>query len=106
MRLIDLSPRWFDVPGRGGAIDGVSFLCPHCQKVRLAVQFTPMGVDATLAAAAPAGFPGHEPVLIPLVGLVWTRTGETFDVLTLSPSVDASASGHWHGFVQQGQASL
>ena len=45
MRLIDLQPRWFDVPGKG----------------------------------------------------------ETFETLTLTPSVDASAAGHWHGHVTDGE---
>jgi hypothetical protein len=35
-------------------------------------------------------------------GHLWTRTGETFETLSLSPSVDASPAGCWHGFVQNG----
>lgn len=100
MNLVDLEPRWFDVPGVGGAIDGVSFLCPHCRKTRLAIQFTPMGEDEIHARSHRDGDP-H--TIVPLPGNVWNRTGETFETLTLSPSVDASISGHWHGFVTNGE---
>jgi hypothetical protein len=39
-------------------------------------------------------------------GTLWRRTGTTFEKLTLSPSVDASNSGHWHGLVELGVCSL
>lgn len=33
---------------------------------------------------------------------VWKReSGETFDTLSLSPSIDVK--GHWHGHISQGQ---
>ncbi len=35
----------------------------------------------------------------------WQRTGETFEALTLSPSIDCSAWGHWHGFLTNGYCS-
>jgi hypothetical protein len=38
-------------------------------------------------------------------GILWRREGDTFDTLTLSPSVDASPSGHWHGFVRNGEVT-
>jgi len=36
----------------------------------------------------------------------WTRTGETFETLTLSPSIKMPEEGpeHWHGHVINGQA--
>jgi hypothetical protein len=99
VKLTDLSPRFFDVPGAGGARDGVSFLCPCCRRVRLAIQFTPMGDDEIHAKSHREDDP-H--TIVPLSGNVWQRTGEDFETLTLSPSVDASAAGHWHGWVQNG----
>lgn len=113
MKLTDLEPRWFDVPGVGGAIDGVTFRCP-CTKcladpehqVRLGVQFTPIGTDRVVAAMTLEEKLRHVHELrtfdVP-PGIIWGRTGETFETLTLSPSIDASASGHWHGFVTGGQ---
>lgn len=53
---------------------GISFDCPCCRTQRLVVTFPK-----------------------------WTRDGDNFDTLTISPSVDASATGHWHGFIQGGQ---
>jgi Family of unknown function (DUF6527) len=105
MKLTDLEPRWFDVPGVGGAIDGVTFLCPNCRHTRLAAQFAnPMGTE-------PKPLMTDEEKLrhvhdlrtfdVP-PGYLWTRSGETFEVLTLTPSINAEASGHWHGFVTNG----
>lgn len=107
MRLTDLDPRWFDIPGVGGAIDGVTFLCPHCRACRLGIQFTsigsepkpPMSLEDKLRHV-------HELRTFDVPpGVVWQRTGETFETLTLTPSVDASASGHWHGFVRAGEVT-
>ncbi len=35
----------------------------------------------------------------------WTRSGDTFETLTLTPSVDAASHGvgHWHGFITNGE---
>lgn len=35
-------------------------------------------------------------------GYRWTRTGEDFSTLTLTPSIDGSKAGHWHGHVTAG----
>lgn len=81
MKLSELKPRWtsFD----GSARSGISFECPHCRTTRLAVVFcVPTG---TIFA-----------------GPVWSSTGVTFDNLTLSPSLDFSGEGHWHGHVTNG----
>lgn len=171
MRLTDLEPRWFDVPGVGGAIDGVSFLCPcakcvargdathRCKvcgarwrfhpadperfppphpfsqntwslesdecgeccdvapmleqieplqeapRVRLGVQFTPIGEDRVVSAMTQEEKLRHVHELrtfdVP-PGIIWKRTGETFDTLTLTPSINAEAAGHWHGFITNG----
>lgn len=111
MKLTDLNPRWFAEEGRHG--QGVTFDCPHCRTVRLGIAFSP-----TLDGGPPIGMPNtpeigtlfkalwpadHVGTNIVPPGIVWQRSGDTFDVLTLAPSVDASASGHWHGFVQGGE---
>lgn len=33
----------------------------------------------------------------------WEREGDTFETLTLKPSVDASGWGHWHGWITNGE---
>lgn len=35
--------------------------------------------------------------------MAWTFTGNNFNELSVFPSIDASASGNWHGFITQGE---
>lgn len=101
MRLLDLEPRWaadydiligdhvvHDEDRKGMAL---TFLCPHCKSTRLGVFFR-NPID------------GKPPSDDFDADHLWQRTGETFDALTLSPSIDASKSGHWHGFIENGEA--
>jgi hypothetical protein len=81
---------------------GVSFLCPHCDHTdcpecgahrgkRLAVRFWPP-ID-----------PGSwEPRVTPIphVGFHTRVSGDTFEALTLSPSVGLDP--HWHGHIVNG----
>ncbi len=87
-RLADLEPKFvteFDHR------TGVSFLCPKCGDHRIWVF-----VD-------PPFDPG------PAVGKPWKRTGDTFETLTLTPSIVARRPGQtaecWHGFITNGQAT-
>lgn len=95
MRLSELEPKWCsDADGRHGM--GLSFLCPVHRTHRLVVGFT-VPVDG--------GTPmnGYQ--------FLWDRKGDTFDTLTLGPSVDASGARHydniktpcWHGFITNGE---
>lgn len=93
MRLTELDPRWL---GFDGERLGLSFECPHCRTQRLAVAFHHRGHELINDAHIRAG--GGE------IGQhIWTVDGQEFPELTLSPSIDASASGHWHGFVTNGE---
>ena len=99
MRLVDLDPHWTaDDDGRHGM--GISFECPHCPAAgnpeRLGVQFA-----NPIDGGEPSGEKSrrHSRGLAPL----WHRTGDTFETLTLTPSVDASEGGHWHGFIAGGE---
>ncbi len=120
MRLTELGPRWFDVPGIGTDKDGVTFLCPcaRCLSAprdehmarggpyRLAAQFAnPVGADPKpLMSQKEKMYHVHDLRTFDVPpGYLWKRTGETFETLTLSPSVDASASGHWHGHITNGE---
>lgn len=103
MRLVDLNPRWgidadLVVDGEVRHFEGrhgmaVSFDCPcGCRgterETRLAVWFEnpidglPKTDDATRW---------------------WARTGDTFETLTLTPSIDVSHRGHWHGHITNGE---
>ena len=108
MKLIDLEPKWITYNHSDGVIlCGVTFLCPHCRALRLGVCFDvpldPTGLIKQLAAThgvaewAPDAIRGMND------GRLWHRTGDTFDDLTLTPSIDCSRSGHWHGFITAGQ---
>ena len=109
MRLVDLNPRWFSEEGRHG--QGVTFDCPHCAgAIRLAAAFAnPLDGGAPVPLEPSKLWPTLQPrpdeapglVTVP-PGTLWQRTGETFDVLSLVPSVDASNSGHWHGYLTNG----
>jgi len=67
---------------------GINFLCPCCKTEMLSIAF-----DVPLDGGAAYEVP---------VAKLWKRTGDTFDTLTLSPSIDASAFGHWHGLITAG----
>lgn len=96
MRLSDLDPRWFKHFSEG-PISGISFLCPCCRTQRIAVGFAPTFDDAALVRT---GVPWPHPQV---KGPIWTRSGETFETISLFPSLDASRHGHWHGFIEKGE---
>lgn len=125
MTLAGLDPKWWAAPGRRG--QGIVFRCPHCLRVYLCVAFA-----NPLDGGPPWDIGTHERRPIrplwdvlygPMVdgryqgavlqpgtnvvppGFLWTRSGESFTDLSLSPSVDASAAGCWHGFVANGQVT-
>jgi hypothetical protein len=115
MRLSELNPHWISEwtalgkPERHGM--GVMFDCLHCvlkgiksgdsSMVRIPVGFKnpldggPPFKDEIKADGMARGRP------------LWDRTGDTFDTLTLSPSIDASKThdGGWHGFVRSGEVA-
>jgi hypothetical protein len=101
MKLIDLKPRWVS-PHRfpDNWKTGVSFVCPKCGTHRVAVMFdVPVSPDPMSDVERDSW---NAVVTHQLNGMVWKRTGATFDTLTLAPSVDWSGSGCWHGFVENG----
>ncbi len=96
MNLTALAPKWY-VLHDGGPKSGLTFQCPHCLTQRLAVAFHPHGEQMMLE---------HEPEAHHL-GPEWTLTGDddfhSFEHVTLTPSVDASKFGHWHGWITNGE---
>lgn len=93
MRLAELRPKFFITHGEPRQGMGVDFDCPHCvslppdERQKICVPFT-NPVD---------GGP-------PMSGLTWQRTGDTFDDLTLTPSIDfRHGDGAWHGFITNGE---
>jgi hypothetical protein len=107
-RLVDLDPRWVAEYGApDGTKQGVSFLCPCCRDRRLAVFFdspicgsNPITVKDIHRQSAETGHLADHHI----GAVLWTRTGDTFEDLTLQPSIDCSGFGHWHGFIVRGVA--
>lgn len=95
MRLIDLQPRYF--AKTEGERHGISFECPHCfgSGQRLAIALHLDGTNFDPDPDNQQQFASDE--------RVWTiASGDSFENLSLTPSIDASASGHWHGFITNG----
>lgn len=96
MKLTDLDAHWVSDAGRRG--QGVTFLCPcakclanPAQQTRLGVSFiNPVDGGAPMSPVAANGYQ-------------WRRKGETLETLTVLPSIDVSAAGHWHGFITDGE---
>lgn len=130
MRLTELTPRWFGISHKQqwnkegpDVYFGLSFLCPCCMKNRFAVTFKPFIDTGNLADSVQWAWPGAPN---PNTGEVkqvsfWSRTGDTFDTLTLQPSVNctveypalpafenepakpARTEQHWHGYITNGE---
>ncbi len=113
MKLTELEPRWFDVPGVGTNKDGMTFLCP-CEKCqenpkqrrRLGIQFAnPVGGEPLpLMTQKQKNVHLFEKRTFDIaMNYLWQRTGDDFESMTLTPSIDASNSGHWHGHITAGE---
>jgi hypothetical protein len=94
MRLIDLNPRW---TGSSEIKEGLTFDCPHCRTQRLGLLFkNPIDPNGWLAKGVTRHHDKNE----------WDRVGETFETLTLTPSINTTNFGfdsHWHGFIKDGE---
>lgn len=100
MRLADLDPRFYTVGQDSDDRHGITFDCPHCvgkeNGSRLAIALHMDGTNFDPDPDNPQQFAANE--------TVWTITGgDSFENLSLSPSVDASKAGHWHGFITNGE---
>ena len=97
MRLPDLWPRWIHP-------NVFMFLCPHCQGIFLTCKNVAMDHDTqqALFEALYERYPG-----IVIVGCkescAWKwENAHNFDQISITPSLDASAAGHWHGHITAG----
>lgn len=107
MRLTDLDPKWVFKDGRK---IGFTFVCPTTPD-------NPMNRQSCLFEKIPRKeqwdlLDEHEPVNAEkgTHGWVqgcnpdasWTWNGKDFDALTVTPSIDGSKGGNWHGFITDG----
>ncbi|MEZ0263010.1 MAG: hypothetical protein ACAH80_18540 [Alphaproteobacteria bacterium] len=97
MRLTDLDPRWIHP-------DILAFRCPCCRTAFILCKRVKMRVSSQQAICVEHFGYANGLTIVPAVwDEVWTITGTDFNDLTVTPSVDASRSGHWHGHVTQGE---
>jgi len=104
MKLTELEPRWFGGGADNKEIHGLSFQCPHCKTIRLGVPFH---------HSAPQRMSDDQSIHHTLGEFIWQITGDApifdglkhggFESVSLTPSVDASKIGHWHGFITNGE---
>jgi hypothetical protein len=96
MKLTDLSPRWltndlfiFKSPtGHGNWLS--------CKRVAMSCK----DQMETMYKVAP-DLIGQ--CIVPTVAdMAWRFEGNDFETMTVTPSIDASRSGNWHGFVTNG----
>ncbi len=101
MKLIDLEPHWVGLGDTGALVIGITFNSPTTGK-RLGVLFgNPIDRDGWMPKIGnPMDVPGFFPE-----SKRWQRTGETFETLTLSPSIDCSQHGEWHGSITNGEVA-
>lgn len=97
MRLVDLMPRWIHP-------NLFVFLCPHCQGILLSCKNAVMKrseqwdlIDREFGEDA-----GHL-VVLSRPEFAWTMSGTDFRTMTITPSINAEASGHWHGHITLGE---
>ena len=105
MRLTELSPRWLSP-------DVFTFLCPHCCKVLLTCKRVTMGHKAQCLlwreildwdSEYDEIEWGSVTVILCKAECAWTMSSSDFETMTVTPSLDASGSGHWHGFLTAGE---
>lgn len=98
MRLVDLMPRWVHP-------NVFAFLCPHCRRVFLTCKNVVMASDAQyeILEADPIG-QNDAVYVLSRADFAWTfATAAAFESMSVTPSVDAGAAGHWHGYITAGE---
>lgn len=119
MKLTELNPRWVGAGGEGVSDKdgnpvperhgvGLSFDCPcaSCAAKRTGNEESDFYLRVFVGFANPLdGGPPHDP----RPGAQWQRTGDTFETLTLTPSIQRHRVGDggcdWHGFVTNGEVT-
>lgn len=99
MKLSDLSPKWIHR-------DLFVFKCPCCQKIWLSCKMAPMSHGDQFDIFEKEFGEDWNAVVSPCKpDAVWNIDYTDFDLMTVTPSIDASHSGHWHGFIRNGETT-
>lgn len=105
MRLTDLEPRWI----LGNSV--FAFLCPHCKEHLLTCKNIVMSYQEQHELFEKEFGENWNTFVVPMSeAQCWAITGSVpnnpnaafIEDLTVTPSIDASTSGHWHGHITKG----
>jgi hypothetical protein len=111
MKLLDLDPQWLV---RGGKRVGFTFISPvqHPPRVRSDGSISPT-IWRQSCFAAPTPSDDQDALLESFTvqhcnpSAAWKIAGgidiATFETITVTPSIDGSAGGLWHGFITNGE---
>lgn len=117
IKLIDLEPQWLE---RDGTRAGFMFRCPHCRTEWLTCFRKKMRIfgDEVDKPWRWTGQMGYIREALDRIGLldqmenavvpcefdtVWKFSGDGFHNLSVTPSINAEKSGHWHGHITNGE---
>lgn len=100
MQLTELCPAWIHE-------NIFVFLCPHCKKVILSCKNKVMSFSEQWEIFTDKFGDEQNRFTVHCEDkCVWNfPSWSSFETLTVIPSIDASKSGHWHGFITNGQVS-
>jgi len=105
MRLTELEPRWIHP-------NVFVFKCPHCREVYLTCKNVQMENREQRELFEREFGDSWNEIVVPMrAETSWSISGTRpanpnaafVEDLTVTPSIDASPSGHWHGFITNGE---
>jgi len=109
MRLVDLEPRWL-------TSNVFIFRCPHCVARGGDGKYDQNWLSCKNGAMSTRDqillFEQHKDLIDGKGAFIvvpckadhsWSISGVDFASMSVTPSLDASASGHWHGFITNGE---
>lgn len=95
MRLAELQPRWIHPTV-------FIFVCPCCRSMLLSCKTAYMSREEQYALFQRLSGWRADHIVPTVPGCGWRVTGTLPDI-TVTPSIDASAAGHWHGHITAGE---
>lgn len=118
MRLVDLKPKWMRLNGEAVSI---IFLCPRCvargpkgcqgrgqEWLTCTFKVMPGQVQRELIAEVIEANRDHfgpdlgDHDVVACKSIAWKRTSKLLETMSVTPSLDASRAGHWHGWIKNG----
>jgi antirestriction protein len=97
VKLSELEPHWIHP-------NVFVFHCPHCREVWLTCKNIAMKSQEQFDLFEKTFGDEWNMFVVPASeSYAWNIQGSDFNSMSVSPSVDASASGHWHGHIMNGE---